>query len=377
MNKKTILHIPSWYPNPDDVQLGIFIQNQIELVNDEFNHVVLYIQGRPLSKTIQTTVSEKNNIQLIHVTYPSGKSIFSRLRNFLNSVTAGLSKLIELNAKVELVHCHVANKNLWIAQKYFDTTPCILTEHWSGFLNGNFEASPKWKQRLTLKRINKCQQIFTVSQSLQKKLQSLGVTRPIKVIRNPIQKTIQKTELNQHNQLRLLFIGDLVDKIKNVSGILKALKIALTDTPDITLTIIGDGIDRNKLQQLVTEMSLENHVEFKGRLAQQEVIQIYALYDTLLVNSYTETYSMVTLEALSAGIPVIATKCGGPEQFITKANGLLISINNSQELSEAISAIQQNITKYSPERIRKSVMHYSNDSIKDQLINHYNSYLSQ
>ncbi len=377
MNKKTILHIPSWYPNPDDVQLGIFIQNQIELINDEFNHIVLYIQGRPQSKTIQTTVSEKNNVQLIHVTYPSGKSIFSRLRNFLNSVTAGLSKLIELKVNVDLVHCHVANKNLWIAQKYFDTTPFILTEHWSGFLNGHFEKLPRWKQRLTIKRINKCQQIFTVSQPLQEQLQSFGVTVPISIIRNPIQKTIPKTGLNQNEPFKLLFIGDLVDPIKNVSGILKAVKTALTNTSNITLTIIGDGVDRNKLQQMVTEMDLENHIEFKGRLEQQEVIQSYTLYDTLIVNSHTETYSMVTLEALSAGIPVIATRCGGPEQFITKANGLLIEVNNPQKLSEAITSIQQNISKYTPEEIRESVKHYSNDSIKEQLINHYNSYLSK
>lgn len=371
MNKKTILHIPSWYPNADDIQLGIFIQNQIELVNAEFNHIVLYIQGRNENRKIETQFSEKNNIKIIHVTYPSGKSIFSRLRNFLNSVTSGLSKLIELKMKVDLVHCHVAEKNLWIAHKYFDDIPCLLTEHWSGFLNGSFDAKPNWKKRLTLNRINKCRQIFVVSNKLKEKYESLGVSVPIEIIANPIQKTQPKTEENNGN--KLLYVGDLIDDIKNISGIISSFNSALSLNKNLTLTIVGDGIDKDKVVQLIKKLNIENSVNLIGRLEQEKVMHTYAKHDLLIVNSNFETYSMVTLEALNAGIPVIATKCGGPEQFITKNNGYLIEKNNGVELANTIIKFSENSHQFSPELIRESVSIFSNETIKKQIIEKYNT----
>ncbi len=102
-------------------------------------------------------------------------------------------------------------------------------------------------------------------------------------------------------------------------------------------------------------------------------MQTYAKHDILIVNSNFETYSMVTLEALNAGIPVIATKCGGPEQFITKNNGYLIEKNNGVELANTIIKFSENSHQFSPELIRKSVSMFSNETIKNQIIEKYNS----
>lgn len=377
MSKRTILHIPSWYPNKDDIQLGIFIENQIELLDNEYNNIVLYLQGRKESKIIESTISIKNNVTRIHVTYPSGKNIFSKTRSFLNSVTTGLSKLIELDQKIDLVHCHVAGKNLWIAQKYFNDLPCLLSEHWSGFLNGNFELQANWKQKITLKRINKCDQIFTVSQHLKNALINKGITTPIEIIGNTIKQTKPKTALNLE-QYNILSVSDLSNEVKNVTGILTAFHTFQKNARGTSLTIIGDGEDRKLISDKIIELGLTQSVSLLGRLSQEEVLKKYTDFDVLIVNSWTETFSMVTLEALSSGIPVIATKCKGPEQFITSKNGVLIPLNEPESLIKAIQYIHDHRDQYQPEEIRNSVENNSSkENIQKKILTNYKQHLNK
>ncbi len=354
MSKINVLHIPSWFPNNDDNQLGIFVQKQIKLLDDDkYKHIVLYLQGRKESKVMETTVSQRNNFTLIHVTYPSGKNIFSRTRNFLNSVTTGLQKLLELNQSIDLIHCHVASKNLWIAKKFFPDTPCVLSEHWSGFLNGNFEKQHRWKQRITLKRMNRCDAIIAVSPLLAERLKEIGVTAPIEIVGNVIDVAKQKNMLNLPIR-NFLVVADLDNSIKNITGILEAFSILQKEKPDSTLTIIGDGIDAEKLKK--TAKNLNINASFLGRLSNNEVLQAYHQYDALIVNSNYETYSMVTAEALLSGIPVLSSNCGGAEQFITPENGIIIPKNNPQALTKALLQISESNT-YSPQKIISSVAH--------------------
>ena len=76
---------------------------------------------------------------------------------------------------------------------------------------------------------------------------------------------------------------------------------------------------------------------------------------TVIINSNFETFSVVTGEALASGKPVIATRCGGPEAFITPENGVLIPVGNDDALRDAMVRIAQEHSRYSPGTIRASV----------------------
>ena len=66
-----------------------------------------------------------------------------------------------------------------------------------------------------------------------------------------------------------------------------------------------------------------------------------------------ETFGIVLIEAMACGIPVIATKCGGPEEIVTDETGLLIEKDNPEELALAIKNIWANPGKYNKQTIRK------------------------
>jgi len=137
-----------------------------------------------------------------------------------------------------------------------------------------------------------------------------------------------------------LMVCDLVDTTKNISGVITAFKEVINRSQKVKLKIIGDGQDRDSLQKLVTESDLDTSIEFIGRLTQDEVLEFYPSVDCVVVNSNFETYSMVTAEAILSGVPVIATRCNGPEQFINNNNGILIDLNNPEQLVNSMISIQ-------------------------------------
>ena len=185
--------------------------------------------------------------------------------------------------------------------------------------------------------MNNCQHIFVVSEHLKKSIIEKGISAPISIIPNVIEHKSVKKEVTIPFTFGV--VADLVDEVKNISGIIKAFSQFKKELKDNStrLVVIGDGVDKVKLEKLVDTLALKNEVAFKGRLKNDEVLSILPTFDILIVNSYNETYSMITAEALLSGVAVISTKCGGPEQFIKHSiNGYLIEVSDEKGLCQAM-----------------------------------------
>ena len=244
----------------------------------------------------------------------------------------------------DVIHCHVAGRNLWFASKYFRNTPRVLSEHWSGYLNGYFERLPFYVKRFLIQKINHSKVVTCASNHLAESLIEKGVNKRIEILQNVIQYK-EKKEGTISDGFTFLVVADLVDEIKNVSGVIEALS-RLKKEFKITLSIVGGGPDKEQLERLADELNVGHQVFFHGRCEQKEV-QYYLLNaDCLIVNSRVETYSMVTIESILSGCPVIATQCGGPEQFINTDNGILIAVNDVNVLAEAMAEVFLNKSKY-------------------------------
>ena len=373
MNKPKILHIPQWYPNPDDIQLGIFIQKQIIATSQHCNNLVLSIVGSKNISELSLSIKETENIKEIQVVYSTKGNIYKRLKQYLKALQAGLSAVADNNFYPDIVHCHIAGKNLWVAEKYFKDTPIILSEHWSGYLDGRFDAISKLKKKKRIQRISNCKEIIAVSHHLAEAIKNKGIIPKISIVDNIIEtKAIRSEERN--SEFTFLMVCDLVDKTKNISGALEAFSKYITEDPSSRFKIVGDGEDKKYLQKLVNELNLNERVEFKGRFAQDKVLEYYAEVDCLIVNSQFETYSMVTAEAIMSGVPVIATRCGGPEQFINEKNGLLVDLNSTDQLKNAMLQIQSK-SLISNSIVNSLNTHPTKEVVCAQLMKVYQAYL--
>jgi glycosyltransferase involved in cell wall biosynthesis len=102
-------------------------------------------------------------------------------------------------------------------------------------------------------------------------------------------------------------------------------------------------------------LGLKDAVRWHGRVPNSTVLARMAEAQAVIVNSRVETFSVVTGEALALGRPVIATRCGGPEQMVTEANGLLVPVDDGTALVAAMCAVMDEAARYPPEQVRSSI----------------------
>lgn len=174
----------------------------------------------------------------------------------------------------------------------------------------------------------------------------------------------------------LLTVADLRDDIKNISSIIKVVAELSSEFSDkLELHIIGDGPDSDMLQELARERNmLGTVIHFLGRQPNSFVLNYINNADICIINSNVETFSVFTVESIVHGIPVIATRCGGTEEIITDHCGILIDINSSTQLKDAIRLILSGTLVFDKITMKKYAMvRYRIETIASGFITMYNA----
>jgi len=122
---------------------------------------------------------------------------------------------------------------------------------------------------------------------------------------------------------------------KDFATLLRATWILIKDCPDFRLKIVGDGGERQKLEQLSAELNLTEHVEFLGE--RSDVSQLLPQAGFFVSSSRTEGISLTLLEAMAVGLPVVTTRVGGnPEIVVEGKTGRLVAANSPEGLALAM-----------------------------------------
>lgn len=136
---------------------------------------------------------------------------------------------------------------------------------------------------------------------------------------------------------------------KGFDTLIKLWPEILEKYPNAKLLIIGEGPEKNKLDNLIKKLKLEDSVLLTGRLDQQMLLVYLKVADVFILNTAYEGFSHQLLEVASVGTPIITTKIGGnPEIIKDGINGILVEYDNQLELISAINKIL-----LSPELARK------------------------
>ena len=163
----------------------------------------------------------------------------------------------------------------------------------------------------------------------------------------------------------LLSVGRLVER-KGHDIVIKSLPFLIQQKIKFKYIIIGDGINKKHLCELVKKLNLENYVIFKNHLSDAEVAKYYQLCDVFIMPSREtedkdiEGFGLVYLEANSFAKPVIGGKSGGVEDAIIDGkNGFLVDPKDIQMTAQAILKLFQNrnlatnFGLYGQDRIKK------------------------
>ena len=191
--------------------------------------------------------------------------------------------------------------------------------------------------------------MIAVSDKLAERINLVWGIKP-KIIYNIIDTSIfNYVRKTSDENFVFLSVGNLVNR-KGFDVLINSFARA-NFNDNVHLKIVGEGTSRDKLQQQIDSLGLSSRVQLMGRIERKGVAQIMKGCDAFVLASRAETFGVVYVEAMAAGLPVIATACGGPEDFVSEENGILIPADNEEKLTEALIEMYHMAHKYDKQAI--------------------------
>jgi glycogen(starch) synthase len=229
-----------------------------------------------------------------------------------------------------VVHVHEGLPSGWaVLDHLHPDTRLFVTEH-ASFLERLLE-EPGCREMYD-KVLDRCHRLFVVGDGTRDILLKAlpHHADKVSVVPNPVSFAEPRPEPVAELR-RWLFLGGLIPR-KGVNWLLEAFAKCRAEDPALTLTIVGEGESGPALRQRTTELGLQEAVTFVGPVGPEVALQMMREHDLLVHPSRWESFGMTVVEAVAAGMPVLVTRCGGPEETlagIEAAAGELVAVEES------------------------------------------------
>lgn len=185
--------------------------------------------------------------------------------------------------------------------------------------------------------------VIALSDTWKEKIMTIERTSNVVVILNTVNtEKYAVSDRNIHKPLSVLFLGRLGER-KGIYDILKA--ISLLDYEQYFFILAGDG-ELEKVKKIISEEKLNKYVSVPGWVQGDQKIKLLQNADIYILPSYNEGLPIGILEAISSGLPVIASSIGGiPEAVIDGVNGYLIEPGDFKSLANKLQELYKDQQK--------------------------------
>ncbi|WP_225853813.1 glycosyltransferase [Micromonospora sp. AMSO31t] len=231
-----------------------------------------------------------------------------------------------------VVHAHVGLPSGWAAVRNAGPdTRVFVTEH-ASFLDKVLE-TPRGREMYD-EVLHRCAGFLAVGDGVRRPLVEAFPhhAERIGAISNPI--SFDQSRPEPITELRRwLFVGAL-SELKGVPLLLEAFARCRSQDPSLTLTLVGEGTLLASLTARAAELGVADAVTFTGAVPPHEALRLMREHDLLVHPSRKETFGVAVLEGIAAGLPVLVTRCGGPERTlagIEEAAGVMIDVTDDPD----------------------------------------------
>lgn len=369
--KRRILIIPSWYP-PDG---GYFFKEHSEAIHDlgwQVDVLVNRLVG--VRKLIQAGPSalrgyragDENGLRVIRSLYlkvPGNEQY--NIRHWAGATKRMYQRYERQFGRPDLILAHSVTWAGYAASLIHDLSgiPYLVVEHRSFFVWSTEKARHMVKPYYLPffeKAYSGCHKLVLVSGSLLKGLKKLmpWIEEKTITIPNMIREDmfLPPERPRSTEPFTFLWAGRL-EHVKGVDLLLKAARQLRehTGTP-FSVRLAGKGSLRETLGRQAEELGVTDLVHFLGRLSRDEMEKEMQNANCFVLPTRYEAFGVVLIEAMASGLQVIATRSGGPEMIITSENGLLVDVDNVDQLAGAMETMMKNHTQYAAGKIRSTTL---------------------
>jgi len=371
--------LPSFYPTPQKPLDGPFFRDHARMLKRAGWEVgVAYVEPRSLrdlrisnlrTSHFQRSAQVEDGIPTarVHGWNPAAQT-FAGGWFWARMSARNAARYIREHGRPEIIHAHNA---LWggeaarlVSARH--SIPFVVTEHHSHVLSG--EMTPR--ETRTAKRVwTAANDVSSISASLAQVVASLSGRKP-KVIPNPVDTeffTLPPDNRPNPQAPRFVTVANL-NRNKRVDFLISAFAAVLKMIPDAKLEILGDGPEKTTLVEVSEENGSSLNVEFRGAHDRAEVRSALWRSTCFVSTSRRETFGIAIAEALATGLPVIATRSGGPEEILRDGLGILVDVDDRDGLISAMSCPQPLTAVERAGRREKIVERYSPGMVARQYI---------
>jgi glycosyltransferase involved in cell wall biosynthesis len=301
-----------------------------------------------------------------------------RMRNSFDLLAAGRLAALVRKHGIDIIHAHVARDYplAAVASALSGHTPFMLTRHVLFWLSS--------VHRLMLRRASR---IIAVSSAVEASLKKQDIFEPerIVMIHNGIDLehfSVAASERHAPGIFRVGMIGH-ISSIKGHEDFVRAAAIVIDARDDVEFIMIGEDKSRHRrnrveLERLISDMQVGHRVRLAGWT--DDVVSALSSFDVFISPSRSEPFGLVILEAMAAGVPVIATASEGAVEIITDGvDGVLATIGAPEMLATAILRLldQPELRQKLVFHAKKTVEAFSIDGMVDSVGSLYREVVSE
>ncbi len=359
MNKterNNILFLARWYPNKTDSMFGLFVKRHAEsLVRSGKNVTVVYAQAIENQK--EKFLVEENiedGIDTIRIYFRHTKCRFFSILRFFRAIFKGL----KVASRPDFIHVHVLTRLGVIALIYkaLHHIPYGITEHWSRYLPEN-DFGGFWRKKITSVVVKKAEFVTAVTENLASAMKAYDLRNDhFVILPNVVNTELFDIKKHKNEVPTFVNVSCFENRSKNLTGLLDALNLLRRKGKIFRCIFVGDGEDFEMIRNHCKALNLDDFVEFTGLLEGDILAQKIASCDFLVVSSNYENLPVVIPEALSCGLPIVATDVGGISEIVDEQRGILVPSHSTESLAQGIEKMLENYQSYDKEVLRQSVV---------------------
>ena len=349
-----------WYPSNVLPKNGDFIMRHAKTVSAMHTVSVLHIISKPRISKTEIEVEKDNDLHTYIAYIKPSKNPFFKLYRFWFAYQALLKEIGDF----DLVHLNKLYPFGLFALhlKKCKYIPYIISEHWTGYHLKEQKSLP-WLEKVLSKKITaNASFVCPVSNDLKKYMLKSGLLGTYEIVPNVVDTVFFKPSDTINNVFTITHISSLLDKHKNISGMLRVAKQLEDSIDSFQWNFIGGTEDPFK--NLIKNLDFKkNQVCFIDHIDHKKVPDFLNASDVFILFSNYENLPCVILEAFSCGTPVIATNVGGIKEFFPKDFGFLIEQNNEDQLLQKLIEMHNNPITKSEKMHQFAIDNFSSEKI--------------